>query len=55
MIGNDPVCEIRGAASVGMDTFYIRSALSPKEEKEHIPSTFFLSGMDLKRVLKMLS
>lgn len=55
MIGNDPVCDIGGASSVGMDTFYIRSALSPKEQKEHVPSTFSLSGMDLKRVLKMLS
>ena len=54
MIGNDPVCDIRGAAAVGMDSFYIRSALSPKEQKEHVQSTFFLFGMDLKRVQKML-
>lgn len=54
MIGNDPVCDIRGATAVGMDSFYIRSALSPKEQKEHVLPTFFLSGMDLKRVQKML-
>lgn len=30
MIGNDPVCDVAGALSVGLDAVYIRSALSPK-------------------------
>ena len=30
MIGNDPVCDIAGAAAVGMDAVYIHSALSPR-------------------------
>ena len=30
MIGNDPVCDVKGALSVGMDAYYIHSALSPK-------------------------
>ncbi len=30
MIGNDPVCDVRGALNVGMDAYYIHSALSPK-------------------------
>lgn len=29
MIGNDPVCDVDGAAAVGMDAVYIRSGLSP--------------------------
>ena len=31
MIGNDPLCDVAGAAAAGMDAAYIRSALSPKE------------------------
>ena len=30
LIGNDPVCDVRGALNVGMDAYYIHSALSPK-------------------------
>lgn len=30
MIGNDPVCDIQGAKQVGMDAYYIHSALSPR-------------------------
>lgn len=29
MIGNDPKCDIEGAAAVGFDTCYIHSDISP--------------------------
>ena len=50
MIGNDPVCDIRGAAAVGMDGVFIRSALSPKGETEPSPAVLSLPRMDLKEL-----
>ena len=34
MIGNDDICDCRGAASAGMDSMYIRTEQSPKR---HLP------------------
>jgi len=31
-IGNDSRCDIEGAANVGIDTFYVHSAISPKND-----------------------
>ena len=55
MIGNDPVCDIAGAAAVGMDTWYIRSALSPKEPAE-LPAapTYRQPHMDLRAICRIL-
>ena len=68
MIGNDAVSDIAGAKSVGMDTFYIHSNISPKlpEETVALPdgtgkkrkimpdADFVLDGMDMERVREML-
>ncbi len=53
MIGNDPANDIAGAAAVGMDTYYIHSALSPKPEGK-ADATYRQSAMDLKKVRKAL-
>ncbi len=64
MIGNDPVCDVAGAAAVGMDAVYIRSALSPKapaaplchSERGEEPASPVLSlpRMDLRRLRQLL-
>ena len=53
MIGNDPVCDIAGARTAGMDTWFIRSALSPKGT-DCSDTTFRQEGMDLDRVKRKL-
>ncbi len=51
MIGNDPVCDVGGAAAVGMDAVYIHSALSPKDTPRQLPAAVYsLPEMDLKRL-----
>lgn len=52
MIGNDGICDIRGAKEAGIDTFYIRSNISPKEETPD--ADFVLEEMDQRRVKEML-
>ena len=68
MIGNDAVSDIAGAKSVGMDTFYIHSNISPKLQEETYlaadgsektgkimpDADFVLDGMDMERVKEML-
>ena len=68
MIGNDGVSDIAGAKSVGLDTFYIHSNISPKlpEETETLPdgtekkrkvmpdADFVLDGMDMERIRELL-
>lgn len=55
MIGNDPVCDLRGAAAVGMDGVYIRSALSPGDAPQHLPEAVAsLPHMDLRRLRALL-
>ena len=53
MIGNDGVCDIRGARAAGLSTLYIRSNLSPAEplpEADHV-----LEEVDLRRVQAILT
>ena len=53
MIGNDGVCDIQGARSVGLSTLYIRSNLSPKEPMPE--ADYVLEEMDLDRVHTILT
>lgn len=53
MIGNDARCDIEGAKASGMDTFYIRSNLSPCDDVAP-ECTYFLEKMDLVRVAELL-
>lgn len=50
MIGNDPACDIAGAHAMGMDAYYIRSAISPKGAPSRIDAAFSQPRMDLVRV-----
>lgn len=52
MIGNDGICDIKGAKDTGIDTFYIRSNISPKEETPD--ADFVLEEMNQTRVKEML-
>ena len=54
MIGNDPFCDVCGAADAGMDTLFLRTALSPKGVSD-APATYAFSGMDLRRVQRLLT
>ena len=52
MVGNDGVCDIRGARAVGLSTMYIRSNISPVEplpQADHI-----IEKMDLRQVQEIL-
>ncbi len=51
MIGNDLYSDIRGAKDYGMDSFYIRSRISPKESMK-MEATYHLDHMDLKKLKK---
>ena len=50
MIGNDPLCDGAGARAVGMETWIIRSALSPRDAEGYDQE-----GMDLKKLRRWLS
>ena len=56
MIGNEYVCDIKGAASAKMDSFYILDRLSTQEEKKNPErkGTYFQKGMDLRAVKQKL-
>lgn len=52
MIGNDGICDIKGAREAGLHTLYIHSNISPKEpmpEADHV-----LENMDMKKVQQIL-
>lgn len=55
MIGNDPKCDVLGAAAAGIDAFYIRSALTPRslQVEQTLPVVGSLPSMDL-RVLRRI-
>ena len=53
MLGNDPDCDIRGAAGAGMDSFYLHTGLSPAFDPA-APATYVQKGADLRRVLSVL-
>lgn len=50
MIGNDPRCDGEGARAVGMETWIIRSALSPRE----CAGGYDQQGMDLRKLQRRL-
>nr|WP_294466341.1 HAD family hydrolase [uncultured Sellimonas sp.] len=52
MIGNDGICDIKGAKEAGLDTFYIRSNISPKEETPQ--ADFVLEEMNQRKVKELL-
>lgn len=53
MIGNDGLCDIQGAKSVGLATLYIRSNISPDEP---LPDAdYALEEMNLRRVRDILT
>lgn len=55
MIGNDPKCDIEGAAAVGFDTCYIHSNISPENvDLDTIKSTFLLPDMNLKKLKQII-
>lgn len=59
MIGNDPINDIWGAKNVGMDAFYIHSALSPKSKDpiytaREAGADYVLHSMDLGKLKSML-
>ena len=53
MVGNDPVCDVAGAASAGLDAVYLRSAPSPREDTP-FSAVLTLEGMDLRRLRRSL-
>lgn len=54
MIGNDSENDIAGAKAVGMDTFYLRSNISPEDDP--IPdATYILEEIDLLEVANILT
>ncbi|MCM1088032.1 MAG: HAD family hydrolase [Muribaculaceae bacterium] len=53
MIGNDLDSDIAGAKSVGMDTFYIHSGISPKLKRE-IDADYSMLHMNLRSLQKQL-
>ena len=55
MIGNDLDADIRGAQTAGTDSFYIRSALSPRNEASDVFPTYRQEFMDLKRLRKRIT
>lgn len=59
MVGNDHTCDVLGARRVGMDSFYILSGLSPKEDRGTFmqdcrDAALYLWGMDLVKAGRMI-
>lgn len=60
MIGNDMATDIAGACKIGMDSFYIHSAISPKRitssagNKSEDQATYRMEHMNLKTLQKKL-
>ncbi len=58
MIGNNRYDDIMGASGVGMDSFYIHSALSPRGPEEplpqDIPAKYVMTRMNLRQLQKKL-
>lgn len=53
MIGNDSIADIQGAKSVGLDTLYIHSNLSPNIENQ-IYSTFSIMDGNIKDIARLI-
>lgn len=54
MIGNDLYSDVLGASRAGIDSYYIRSALSSKTDISVKP-TYVQEGMDLKLLMRRIS
>ena len=54
MIGNDPICDVGGAAAVGMDAIYLHTKLSPKDVPPPDAAVLTLPGMDLRTLRRIL-
>lgn len=55
MIGNDGTSDIEGACGVGMDSLYIRTDISPQEEKiEDVAATYVISDGDFNKICKIV-
>ena len=52
MIGNDGICDIKGAKSAGLHTLYVHSNISPKEEFPD--ADYVLPEMDMKKIERIL-
>lgn len=53
MIGNDEAADIAGAWSVGMDTLYIHTAISP-EEYGKVPATYRVMDGDFRKIGRLI-
>lgn len=53
MIGNDLETDIRGAKQIGMDTYYIHSAISP-ELKREVDADYSMKHMNLRSLQKQI-
>lgn len=54
MIGNDEICDIKGAQKVGMDTCYIHSNISPEYTGKG-KATYTLMKTDMEKLFQMIS
>ena len=54
MIGNDPNSDMAVANTVGMDSFYLRSATSPDIAPEHAAATYAQRHINLRRLKSIL-
>lgn len=52
MIGNDGICDVRGAGEAGLHTLYIHSNISPQEPMPE--ADYVLENMDMERVKHIL-
>lgn len=55
MIGNDKTSDIKGAMEAGLDSLYIASNISPKEDKE-LPclANYEISDGDVRKILTLI-
>lgn len=55
MIGNDGTSDIEGAVRVGMDSLYIRTEISPQEEKaEDVAATYVIPDGDFSKICTLV-
>ena len=55
MIGNDLFTDVKGAASMGIDSYYIHSKLSSPHKEADIVPAYSQEGMDLRYLLRKLT
>ncbi len=56
MVGNDPVCDVSGAKAAGMDAWYVRSGLTPRDAPpaDAVEAEYRQQGTDLRAVRRAL-